>query len=130
MGYINLGNVYFLQQQYGKALEGYRKAESIDPNDAVVQFNLAQAFIKTMLMKESSKSFRRSLAHGLIDIKEQYAKETVEFIQVLPSTYSNPQLWRMASIEGAGTSEFLDGLLFPVGRFSHRASFRFRRAQG
>ena len=50
MGYVNLGNVYFIQGQYEKALEGYRKAESIDPEDPVCQYNLAQAFIKTLLI--------------------------------------------------------------------------------
>ena len=122
MGYINLGNVYFLQEQYEKALEGYRKAESIEANDAVVQFNLAQAFIKTLLMKESSKSYQRSLSLGLLGIQDQYADETREFIQVLPRTYTNSDLWSMARLEGAASSEFIDGLLFPVGRFSHKAS--------
>jgi len=121
-GYINLGNVYFMQGQYEKALEGYRKAEGIAPEDPVCQYNLAQAFIKTLLMKESSRAYQNALRLGVENIKGRYPREAESFLQVLPWTYPNRELWRMAAIEGGDGSGFLDGLLFPFGRFSHRAS--------
>jgi len=56
MAYVNLGNVYYLQGDYEKALEGYRKASALDSLDAVCQYNLAQAYIKTLLLAESSEA--------------------------------------------------------------------------
>jgi tetratricopeptide (TPR) repeat protein len=103
-GYINLGNVYFLQGSYDKALEGYRKAESINPNDAVCQHALAQAYIKTLFMKEASKSLLASSALGLGKVKASYAPEALDHIAVFPQTISNRELWRMAIVEGKTSS--------------------------
>jgi tetratricopeptide (TPR) repeat protein len=60
IAYVNLGNVYYQQGQYNKALEGYRKAEEVDSTDAVGQYNLAQAYIKSLLMGESSRALSRA----------------------------------------------------------------------
>jgi len=99
-GYINLGNMYFLQGIYDKALEGYRKAESIDAADPVTQHALAQAYIKTLLMKEASKSLQASSALGLEDVESSYATAALEEIAVFPKTFSSAGLWKMAVVEG------------------------------
>ena len=123
MGYINLGNVYYLQGQYEKALEGYRKAEGIEPLDPVCQYALAQAYIKTLLMKEASKSLNLASALGIDDIKDSYAEGTAEDIQVYPKTFSNLDLWKIAAIEGAALeANYLDDMLRPFTRFPQRIS--------
>jgi tetratricopeptide (TPR) repeat protein len=98
MGYINLGNVHFLQADYEKALQGYRKAESIDPADPVCQYNLAQAYIKTLLMKEASKSLQAA-GTGVDKEKRRYAEDAFETVIVLPRLFSNEEMWRLSLAE-------------------------------
>lgn len=98
MGYINLGNVHFLQADYEKALQGYRKAESIDPADPICQYNLAQAYIKTLLMKEASRSLQAA-GTGIDKEKGRYAEEAFEAAIVLPRLFSDEELWRLSLAE-------------------------------
>jgi tetratricopeptide (TPR) repeat protein len=122
-GYINLGNVYFLQGSYDKALEGYRKAEAIEPRDAVCQHGLAQAFIKTLLMKEASKSLQLAATLGLDKVKSSYAEEAVNDTAVFPKTFSNAELWRIAFIEGSSSNkDVLNELMLPLTRFPRKAT--------
>ncbi len=100
IAYINLGNVYYLNGQHDKALEGYRKAEQADTSDAVAQFNLAQAYIKTLLMSESSRALARASQNGVEEILESFAVPARRLMEVYPRTYSSRELWRVASIEG------------------------------
>jgi tetratricopeptide (TPR) repeat protein len=98
MAYINLGNVHFMQGDYEKALQGYRKAESIDPADPVCQYNLAQAYIKTLLMKEASRSLQLA-AGGIEKERTTYAQDAFDAAAVLPKLFSEKDLWRMAVLE-------------------------------
>lgn len=100
--YINLGNVYYLNGQYGKALEGYRKAEQVDSTDAVAQYNLAQAYIKTLLMSESSRALGRASQFGVNAVVEAIAVSARARMPIYPRPYSSADLWRMARIEGEG----------------------------
>ena len=123
MGYINLGNVYFLQRDYEKALEGYRKAEGIGPLDAICQHGLAQAYIKTLLMKEASKSLQLAASLGLEKVKSSYATATIDSVRVFPKTFSNARLWQLAIVEGSSSSkDILDELLLPFTRFPREVS--------
>jgi tetratricopeptide (TPR) repeat protein len=98
MGYINLGNVHFLQADYEKALQGYRKAESLDPADPVCQYNLAQAYIKTLLMKEASRSLQAA-GTGVEKEKQRYAQDAFEAAIVLPRLFSDEEMWRLSLAE-------------------------------
>jgi tetratricopeptide (TPR) repeat protein len=121
MGYVNLGNVYYLQGQYEKALEGYRKAESIDPRDPICQHALAQAYIKTLLMKDASKSLQLAATYGIEDVKETYSEYSLAKVAVFPKTFSNMQLWRIASFEGkVASQDYLNQVLMPLTRFPRR----------
>lgn len=123
MGYINLGNVYFLQGKYEKALEGYRKAERIEPNDALCQHGLAQAYIKTLLMKEASASLQLASKLGLERIKSTYARDIVDNIQVFPKTFSKAALWRIAFTEGgSSTQDILNEMMMPFTRTPRNVS--------
>ena len=46
--FINLGNVYFTQGDYDKALAGYRSAIEIDSASAVAHYNIGQAFVQCL----------------------------------------------------------------------------------
>jgi tetratricopeptide (TPR) repeat protein len=105
VAYIDLGNTYYLQGEYEKALEGYIKAEAIDSLNAVGQYNLAQAYIKTLLLGRSSDALNRATAAGIDAVKESYAVEALRNVQVFPATLSNRELWNLALIEGALSKE-------------------------
>ncbi len=100
IAYVNLGNVYYQNGQYNKALEGYRKAEEVDSTDAVGQYNLAQAYIKTLLMGESSRALSRASKMGLDQARDAIAEPARARMTVYQKTYSTAQLWEIASVEG------------------------------
>ena len=100
IAYVNLGNVYYLNGQYDKALEGYRKAEQVDSTDAVAQYNLAQAYIKTLLMSESSRALGRASQFGVNAVVESMAKPARARMPIYPRAFSNRELWRIARVEG------------------------------
>ncbi len=104
MGYINLGNVHFMQGDYEKALQGYRKAESIDPTDPICQYNLAQAYIKSLLMKEASRSLQLA-GSGVEKERTTYAGDAFDTAIVLPKLFSEKELWRMAVTEAKSLEE-------------------------
>ncbi|MDH4036020.1 MAG: tetratricopeptide repeat protein [Candidatus Krumholzibacteria bacterium] len=100
ISYINLGNVYYLNGQYVKALEGYRKAEQADSTDAVAQYNLAQAYIKTLLMSESSRALNRASQLNVEGVIGSIARPARDRMPIYPRPYSSGDLWHMAGIEG------------------------------
>jgi len=100
IAYVNLGNVFYLNGRYNKALEGYRKAEEVDSTDAVGQYNLAQAYIKTLLMGESSRALSRASKMGLDQARESIAEPARSRMAVYQKTFSSAQLWRIAVVEG------------------------------
>ena len=100
IAYVNLGNVYYLNGVYDKALEGYRKAEQVNQHDAVGQYNLAQAYIKTLLMSESSQALERASQAGFDAIHDSFAERARATWSIYPRTYGAGDLWRMAGIEG------------------------------
>jgi Tfp pilus assembly protein PilF len=122
-GYINLGNVYFSQGSYGKALEGYRKAEEIEPMDAICQHALAQAYIKTLLMKEASRSLQLATSLGIEKTKMSYAADALNDVAVFPKTLSTGELWRMAAVESRAVDPGgLNALMMPIARFPQKGS--------
>jgi tetratricopeptide (TPR) repeat protein len=100
IAYVNLGNVYYLNGVYDKALEGYRKAEQVNPYDAVGQYNLAQAYIKTLLMSESSQALERASQSGFDPIHDSFAERARSTWSIYPRIYGAGDLWRMTTIEG------------------------------
>ncbi|HKW13343.1 MAG TPA: tetratricopeptide repeat protein [Candidatus Krumholzibacteria bacterium] len=98
--YVNIGNVYYLNGQYDKALEGYRKAEQVNATDAVGQHNEAQAYIKTLLMDESSQALKRSSQAGFDAIHDSFAERARDTWSIFPRIYGAEDFWRMAAVEG------------------------------
>jgi tetratricopeptide (TPR) repeat protein len=100
IAYINLGNVFYLNGQYDKALEGYRKAEQVDATDAVGQYNLAQAYIKTLLMGESSFALKRASQAGFDLARDRFAERARATWSIYPRIHDSHEFWRMAAVEG------------------------------
>jgi tetratricopeptide (TPR) repeat protein len=123
MAYVNLGNVYYLQGDYSKALEGYRKASALDSLDAVCQYNLAQAYIKTFLLAESSTALKQASASGIETVKKSFAANALKYFPVYPKTFSDRDLWRISKIEGETyTGGHLWNILLPITHFTPRVS--------
>ncbi len=117
VAYINLGNMFYDLGAYEKALEGYRKAEQIDPVDPVGQYNLAQAFIKTLLMAESTKALRAARSLGIEDVTALFSAPLVAQMAVYPRGYTASDMWRIALAEAPSASPvLLGGMLQPVMR--------------
>jgi len=100
IAYVNVGNVYYLNGEYTKALEGYRKAEQVDSTDAVGQYNLAQAYIKSLLMSESSEALERASRTGFDGIRDSFATAARAGWSIYPRIYRPADLWQLAAIEG------------------------------
>jgi Tfp pilus assembly protein PilF/TM2 domain-containing membrane protein YozV len=98
--YVNIGNVYYLNGQYDKALEGYRKAEQVNATDAVGQYNQAQAYIKTLLMDESSQALKRASQTGFDAIHDSFAERARDTWSIFPRIFGAEDFWRMAAVEG------------------------------
>jgi tetratricopeptide (TPR) repeat protein len=100
MPYVNIGNVYYLNGEFDKALEGYRKAEQVNAGDAVGQYNQAQAYIKTLLMDESSQALKRASQAGFDAIHDSFAERARDTWSIFPRIYGAEDFWRMAAVEG------------------------------
>ncbi|MFH1755900.1 MAG: tetratricopeptide repeat protein, partial [Candidatus Latescibacterota bacterium] len=117
------GNVYYLQGDYAKALEGYRKASALDSLDAVCQYNLAQAYIKTFLLAESSDALKRASSSGIENVKQSYAANALKYFPVYPKMFSDRELWQISKIDGETYSGgHLWNILLPVTHFTPRTS--------
>ncbi len=112
--YLNLGNVYFLQEDFNRALAGYQNVLSLDPTNALAHYNLGQTYINKMLFAQSSSALKKANELGL----EQY-RQTVPAIQfsnarVYDQGFSPADLWSIARREGGqGNILLLDEILRP-----------------
>ena len=63
--FLNLGNVYFMQGDYDKALAGYQSAVELDSTSAVANYNIGQTYIKKMLFAQSGEWLERANILGI-----------------------------------------------------------------
>jgi len=98
--FINLGNVYFTQGDYDRALAGYRSAVELDSTSAVAHYNIGQAYIKKMLFAQSSSWLERASTLGIETYRAAHPglemRSAVVYEQGLPPK----DLWRIAAAEG------------------------------
>lgn len=73
----NLSIVYLLKKDYDKALEKLLKAEKLDPKDAIVSSDIAQAYKLKGDNKNSIKYYELAFRNGDDETKE-YAKKQIE----------------------------------------------------
>lgn len=98
--YINLGNVYFMQEDHDKALAGYQNALTIDRENALAHYNLGQTYIKKMLFAESSNSLRRANELGIENYKTTHPATQFRNLTIYEEGFSVRSLWNLAYLEG------------------------------
>jgi tetratricopeptide (TPR) repeat protein len=106
--YINLGNVYFKQQDYDKALAGYQSALTIEQDNALAHYNLGQTYIEKMLFAESSNSLRRANELGIEDYKVTHPATRFRNLTIYDEGFNVKALWSLAYREGKSR----EGILF------------------
>ena len=120
--YVNLGNVYFKQGDFDKALAGYQNAISIDPEHILAHYNLGQTYIKKMLFAESSQSLKRANELGIEEYRSTHPSTRFMNHTIYEDGFGSKRLWRMAHEEGSGRKRILFSeilqpyLLFPFHR--------------
>ena len=72
----NQGNLYFLREEYAKAIDNYSRAVDLDDKDGGIWINLSMAQYKAGDLKQAGSSFQRAtqLNSGLTKEYEAYAK--------------------------------------------------------
>ena len=98
--FINLGNVYFTQGDYDKALAGYRSAVELDSTSAVAHYNIGQAYIKKMLFAQSSIWLERASTLGIETYRAAHPGLEMRSAVVYEQGIPPKDLWRIASAEG------------------------------
>ncbi|MBN1296295.1 tetratricopeptide repeat protein [bacterium] len=59
-GYINLGNIVFIEDQIKTALELYRRAEKLDPRNPVIYYNLSMAYMSQFRFDDAREMQNRA----------------------------------------------------------------------
>lgn len=117
--YVNLGNVYFKQGDFDKALAGYQSAISIDSEHILAHYNLGQTYIKKMLFAESSQSLKRANELGIEEYRTTHPSTRFRNLTIYEDGFGSKRLWSMAHREGSGRERILFSeilqpfLLFP-----------------
>ncbi len=108
----NLGNVFFVQQDYASAVIEYRRAIELEPQRGAPHYNLAQVYLKKLMLPESTSEFRlaNELDFELISefahqAKEQYNRMTID------ETLNPTELWRNISMRKKGETSLFSTLL-------------------
>ena len=118
--YLNLGNVYFRQGDYNRALAGYQSVIAIDSTNALAWYNIGQTYINKMLFAESSQALAKAREFGIEEYNEANPATTLLEFDIYDCGFPSGELWRIAYMEGgSGRSGILDGifrpyLLFPL----------------
>jgi hypothetical protein len=118
--YLNLGNVYFRQGDFNRALAGYQSVIAIDSTNALAWFNIGQTCINKMLFAESSEALERARGFGIEKYNEANPATTLLEFDIYDCGFPATELWRIAYREGgSGRSGILDEvfrpyLLFPL----------------
>jgi cytochrome c-type biogenesis protein CcmH/NrfG len=83
--FYNLGNAYFQQGDYGRAILNYRRAQELDPRDADVQANLDLARAQTLDEFEAADE-RGYFGGGLISILGRTVKSRFSLNELAMAT--------------------------------------------
>ncbi|HSG28468.1 MAG TPA: tetratricopeptide repeat protein, partial [Candidatus Krumholzibacterium sp.] len=112
--YLNLGNVYFMQSDFNRALAGYQNVIAIDSSSALAHFNVGQAYINKMLFAESSSALKRASEHGIERYREAHPAVMLRDESVYAEGFPTEELWSMAWRESRSLeSSLVDRLMRP-----------------
>jgi tetratricopeptide (TPR) repeat protein len=117
--FVNLGNVYFMQGDYDKALAGYQSAVELDSTSAVAHYNIGQTFIKKMLFAPSGLWLEKANMLGIEAYRSAHPAIGFGSASIYEEDFKPKDLWTIAEVEGANRKNVLIGeilqpfLLFP-----------------
>ncbi|MDZ7860905.1 MAG: tetratricopeptide repeat protein [Candidatus Krumholzibacteriota bacterium] len=97
--FINLGNIYFKEGDYDKALNGYRNAVSIDSTNSVAQYNIGQTCIKNMRFSLSSSALTKASEFGIERYKRENPASDFADNEILGCGFKKSHLRRIAARE-------------------------------
>ncbi|MGD1048967.1 MAG: tetratricopeptide repeat protein [Candidatus Krumholzibacteriaceae bacterium] len=119
--FLNLGDVYFMQGDYDKALAGYQSALQLDSTSAIANYNIGQTYIKKMLFAQSGDWLEHATVLGIDAFRSAHPAIALRNPPVYEAGFTTSELWSIAIAESAGRpgvlmSEMLRPyLLFPFG---------------
>ncbi len=117
--FVNLGNVYFMQGDYDKALAGYQSAFELDSASAVANYNIGQSYIKKMLFAQSGEWLERANMLGIDAFRSAHPAIGLRNPPIYESGFDSGELRSIAFLEGGARRDVLIGemlqpyLLFP-----------------
>jgi hypothetical protein len=98
--FLNLGNVYFMQGDYDKALAGYQSALQLDSTNAIAHYNIGQTYIKKMLFAQSSDWLERATTLGIESYRSTHPAMILRNPPVYEEGFQSGELWSIAMAEG------------------------------
>ncbi|MBD3178549.1 MAG: tetratricopeptide repeat protein [Candidatus Latescibacteria bacterium] len=119
--YINLGNVYFMRNDFDKALAGYRNATGLDSTSAIAHYNIGQTCIQKMHFNLSSTALKKARRFGIDRYKSENPVVKLKNPEVLTCGFRKSDLENISAREsGMENFSILDlvfrNLIFvPVG---------------
>lgn len=101
LAYLSLGNVYFMEGEYDKALAGYQNVVALDSTNALAYYNIGQTYIKKMLFSKSSAALERASKLGFERYQAANLSSRMMDLAVYEVGFDNAALWSLAFREGA-----------------------------
>jgi len=117
--FLNLGNVYFMQGDYDKALAGYQSAIELDSTSAVANYNIGQTYIKKMLFAQSGDWLESATILGIDAYRSAHPALGLRNPPVYEEGFGSLELWSIAIAEAKARRNILMSevlrpyLLFP-----------------
>jgi len=113
--YINLGNIYYMNGNYDRAMVGYMNAIEADSTNAIAYYNLGQTYIKKLLFAQASSTLKKANELGIEELKSRYHSIMGKDPDIFEAGFGEQELWRMAKLEASGKeTTWADELFMPV----------------
>ncbi|MFO7915580.1 MAG: tetratricopeptide repeat protein [Candidatus Krumholzibacteriales bacterium] len=110
--YINLGNVYFMENDFDRALAGYRNATTLDSTSAIAHYNIGQTCIKKMHFNLSSTALKKARRFGIEDYREDNPVVRITNPEVLSCGFRKADLREISTRESRLKSFSILDLVF------------------
>ncbi|MCK4236467.1 MAG: tetratricopeptide repeat protein, partial [Candidatus Krumholzibacteria bacterium] len=98
--FLNLGNVYFKEGDFNKAIAGYQNVIALDSTNALGHFNIGQTYIKKMLFAQSSSALKKASELGIEDYRASYPSTYLRNLTIYDEGFEKTELWSIAFREG------------------------------
>jgi tetratricopeptide (TPR) repeat protein len=119
--FVNLGNVYFMDGDYDKALAGYQSAVALDSTSAVAHYNIGQTYIKKMLFAQSGIWLEKANTLGIEAYRSAHPAIGLRNPPIYEEDFRPRELWAIAQAEGrAKTNDLLGEIVRPFLLFPFR----------